>query len=174
MTFLRSAHKRHACIESLRETMKHTSIVRYLAFVLLALLIVSGLSHAEGESEECAPVEGGEEGECANPAVEIETPAVEEDPNCPSRERVIRCAGIHLDTNQNGFLERAELQSAIDRLPWYSRGIISILGSVDKMMKKCKHWQRKKGFGCQSAHFASDFLFQVTSTETMPSGKFEI
>jgi hypothetical protein len=92
--------------------------------------------------------------------------------SCPSRSHIIKCAGAHLDLNHNGKLERAELQSAIDSLPWYARGewccavfdswdvlemmftsclwisymnhhahiiigILNILGSVDKMMKKC-------------------------------------
>lgn len=59
------------------------------------------------------------------------------DPQCPDRDHLMRCAGEHLDTNKNGLLERAELQSAIDKLPFWARGILSILGSVDKMMKKC-------------------------------------
>jgi hypothetical protein len=65
-------------------------------------------------------------GECLNSeAAEPSTTVTEltnEDPNCPSREHVIRCAGLHLDTNKNGLLERSELQDAIDRLPWYGRG----------------------------------------------------
>ena len=35
------------------------------------------------------------------------------------------------------MLDRDELQTAIDRLPWLARGVLQILGSVDKMMKKC-------------------------------------
>jgi len=70
--------------------------------------------------------------ECVNPAT-VATP----DPNCPSRQHVTLCAGKYLDKNQNGKLERSELQDAIDSLPWYGRGILNILGSVDKMMKKC-------------------------------------
>jgi outer membrane biosynthesis protein TonB len=61
----------------------------------------------------------------------------ENTPGCPSRSHVIKCAAKYLDTNGNQFLERAELQAAIDKLPWLSRGILSILGSVDKMMSKC-------------------------------------
>jgi hypothetical protein len=73
--------------------------------------------------------------ECANPDA---VPAIrDEDPKCPSREHVTLCAGQYLDANQNGKLERAELQAAIDSLPWYGRGILNILGSVDKMMAKC-------------------------------------
>lgn len=60
-----------------------------------------------------------------------------EDPRCPSRDYVSACTGKYLDLNKNGKLERSELQAAIDSLPWYGRGILNILGSVDKMMKKC-------------------------------------
>jgi len=83
------------------------------------------------------------EGECANPDVAATDAAAAAaaaepvDPNCPSRDVIIRCAGKYLDTNQNGKLDRPELQGAIDSLPWYARGILQILGSVDKMMKKC-------------------------------------
>ena len=91
------------------------------------------------------------EGECANPdapaadapaapdvdVADADVPAAvgsEEDPNCPSRELIIRCAGKHLDHNKNGKLDRPELQGAIDQLPWYARSILQILGSVDKMV----------------------------------------
>merc|ERR1719384_828936 len=60
-----------------------------------------------------------------------------EDPSCPSRPHIIRCAGLYLDKNQNKILEREELEAAIDNLPWYSRGILKIIGSVDKIMNKC-------------------------------------
>ena len=70
-------------------------------------------------------------------AEEAEQEAKENTPNCPSRKHVIKCAGEYLDTNGNGMLDRVELQSAIDKLPWLSRGVLSILGSVDKMMAKC-------------------------------------
>mmetsp|Transcript_118936 Transcript_118936/g.333118 ORF Transcript_118936/g.333118 Transcript_118936/m.333118 type:complete len:158 (+) Transcript_118936:48-521(+) len=111
---------------------------RFLAVLLLALLLVSGHCNAETETD----TEGGDcitetdGGECANPDAEVPD-VTPEDPNCPSRDYVIRCSGIYLDTNQNGKLERKELQAAIDKLPWYGRGIINVLGSVDKMMKKC-------------------------------------
>ncbi|CAJ1966690.1 unnamed protein product [Cylindrotheca closterium] len=112
---------------------------RFLSLIALLLLIAVSC-HAEGD---CANVN--EEGLCANPDAAtdevteeaVATEATEEDPNCPSRAYVIRCAGKYLDTNQNGKLERAELETAINSLPWYSRGLLQILGSVDKMMKKC-------------------------------------
>jgi hypothetical protein len=97
---------------------------------LLVLCLVFSLGAAE---QECAVNELGEQ-ECA-PVVEEESKV--EDPKCPSREHIIACSGEYLDTNKNGLLERSELQGAIDALPWYARGIISILGSVDKMMDKC-------------------------------------
>jgi EF hand len=59
------------------------------------------------------------------------------DPNCPSRSHIIKCAGKYLDTDQDGYLSRKELDTAINRLPWYGRGILQLLGSTDKMMHKC-------------------------------------
>lgn len=101
---------------------------------LFLLLLVS--CSAEGECEASSA------GECANPetvTASDSNPVNDDggDPNCPARPHVIRCAAMYLDTNKNGKLERSELQSAIDSLPWYSRGLLKILGSVDKMMKKC-------------------------------------
>lgn len=72
--------------------------------------------------------------ECSNPEVGCPT---EEDPNCPSRPHIIRCAGKYLDTDQNMSLERGELEAAIDSLSWYSRGILKVIGSVNKIMAKC-------------------------------------
>jgi hypothetical protein len=60
------------------------------------------------------------------------------DPKCPDRDHIIRCAGAYLDTNKNNKLDRSELQAAIDSLPWYAQGVLKILGSVDKMMKKVR------------------------------------
>jgi hypothetical protein len=41
------------------------------------------------------------------------------DKNCPNRNHIIKCAGKYLDTDQDGKLSRNELQTAIDKLPWY-------------------------------------------------------
>lgn len=71
-----------------------------------------------------------EEGECSSSVLD-------EDPSCPSRDHIIRCAGEYMDTNKNKKLERSELEAAIDTLPWYGKGILKILGSVDKIMVKC-------------------------------------
>jgi len=60
-----------------------------------------------------------------------------EDPSCPSREHIIRCAAHYMDANKNNLLERKELQDGIDALPWLARGLVSIIGSVDSVMKKC-------------------------------------
>eukprot|EP00560_Eucampia_antarctica_P006671 CAMPEP_0197823484 /NCGR_PEP_ID=MMETSP1437-20131217/839_1 /TAXON_ID=49252 ORGANISM="Eucampia antarctica, Strain CCMP1452" /NCGR_SAMPLE_ID=MMETSP1437 /ASSEMBLY_ACC=CAM_ASM_001096 /LENGTH=150 /DNA_ID=CAMNT_0043422689 /DNA_START=36 /DNA_END=488 /DNA_ORIENTATION=+ len=60
-----------------------------------------------------------------------------EDPKCPSRPHIIRCAAAYLDTDGNNKLERSELEYAINLLPWYSRGILKVIGSVDKIMAKC-------------------------------------
>jgi hypothetical protein len=79
--------------------------IRTLALLLAFILVVPMVS---AEDRECAV-----EGECADPN------AVVIDPNCPDRDHVVRCAGKYLDKNQNGFLERSELQGVIDELPWY-------------------------------------------------------
>jgi hypothetical protein len=79
--------------------------IRTLALLLAFVLVAPMVRAKEGE---CAV-----EGECADPN------AVVIDPNCPDREHVVRCAGKYLDKNQNGLLERFELQGAIDELPWY-------------------------------------------------------
>jgi len=70
---------------------------------------------------------GAETKKCDNP----------EDPKCPSRPHIIRCAGEFLDKNKNKLLERSELEDAIDSLPWYAKGVLKIIGSVDKIMVKC-------------------------------------
>lgn len=140
----------------------HWRVSRVLAAFLLVIYLV-GTCYAEVEGGVDTQVDADinvevtadcntENGECVNPeatsvhlepeaeareAAEEVPPSTTEDPHCPSRQFVIKCAGIYLDKNQNGKLEREELQSAIDKLPWYSRGILSILGSVDKMMAKC-------------------------------------
>lgn len=87
-------------------------------------------SSEEEVVEEAAPEE-------TATATDSATEEEENTPGCPSRSHVIKCAAKYLDTNGNELLERAELQSAIDKLPWLSRGILTILGSVDKMMAKC-------------------------------------
>merc|ERR1719183_357854 len=61
-----------------------------------------------------------------------------DDDDCPiSRPEMIRCAAKHLDTNKNQKLDREELETAIDRLPWLSKGVLKIIGSVDMIMSKC-------------------------------------
>jgi hypothetical protein len=106
------------------------NFIRLFQFALLALVFAASSCNAENCEAET----------CANPDASDSEESVAkepEDPNCPSRPYIIRCAGEYLDTNKNGKLDRGELQSAIDSLPWYSRSILSILGSVDKMMQKC-------------------------------------
>jgi hypothetical protein len=107
-------------------------------FVVAIALFVADFGHASASdfkaesSESCASSQE----ECVNPDAAVRTePYI--DPKCPSREHVTLCAGRYLDKNRNGKLERSELQAAIDSLPWYGRGILNILGSVDKMMQKC-------------------------------------
>jgi hypothetical protein len=75
---------------------------------------------ADDEPVEATPKETAETSQKEEEQDKSSTPA--EDPNCPSRAYVIRCAEQYLDTNKNGKLERQELQTAIDTLPWYARG----------------------------------------------------
>lgn len=70
------------------------------------------------------------------PAIEESTKTIGTD-KCPDRDHIVRCAAKYLDTNANGKLERGELKAAIAKLPWYARGVLEIIGSVNKMMKKC-------------------------------------
>jgi hypothetical protein len=60
-----------------------------------------------------------------------------EDPKCPSRPHVVRCAAKFLDANQNGALEREELESAMKNVSWIVRGLLKVIGSTDTIMKKC-------------------------------------
>ncbi|GMI40718.1 hypothetical protein TrCOL_g10090 [Triparma columacea] len=50
---------------------------------------------------------------------------------------MIKCAAKHLDTNRNGQLERSELEAAIESLPWLSKGVLKVIGSIDMIMSKC-------------------------------------
>jgi hypothetical protein len=61
----------------------------------------------------------------------------EEDPKCPSRPHIIRCAAKYLDTNDNGALERTELDDAMAQVSWIVRGLLKVIGSTDTIMKKC-------------------------------------
>jgi hypothetical protein len=123
--------------------MPSRTLLRFLLLVCVGLLSLT-------VAQDC--MEG--DGECANPeaAPEVATPSTANipvpgpfdegameviDPKCPDREHLMICAGAILDTNKNGKLDRDELQTAIDSLPWWARGVLKILGSVDKMMLKC-------------------------------------
>ena len=57
--------------------------------------------------------------ETTETAAKMDGPKIEIDKNCPDRGHIIRCTGAHLDLNQNGKLDRDELDSAIQSLPWY-------------------------------------------------------
>jgi hypothetical protein len=85
--------------------MLSTRFLRLLAFVVTLALVASNVA---AQAEECVA------DECAN----SHNRAGEIDPNCPDREHIIRCAEVYLDTNNNGKLDRSELQGAIDKLPW--------------------------------------------------------
>lgn len=80
---------------------------RLIKFTILAVfLAVAALGAAE---DDCS-----KPGECANPDAE--------DPSCPSRPHIIRCAAEYLDLNKNDKLERSELDTAIGKLNWLARG----------------------------------------------------
>jgi len=96
-------------------------MTRFLIIATLALLCMFSPLTLHVAAEETQ--------ECANPDMI--------DPNCPTRPHIINCAGKYLDLNKNKKLERSELESAINGLPWYSRSILKIIGSVDKIMAKC-------------------------------------
>jgi hypothetical protein len=107
-------------------------------FIIMAVAILATSAIVVGAETPCS--KEGEE-QCTNPEASLEenedpvpTSSEKEDPNCPSRDLIIRCCGIHLDDNKNGKLDRNELETAIDSLPWYAKGILQILGSVDKMV----------------------------------------
>lgn len=86
---------------------------------------------AEGDAgKECAA----DDSACIAP----DAPAAEEEnPKCPSRPHVVRCAAKYLDANHNGALEREELESAMGDVSWIVRGLLKVIGSVDSIMKKC-------------------------------------
>mmetsp|Transcript_17108 Transcript_17108/g.21325 ORF Transcript_17108/g.21325 Transcript_17108/m.21325 type:complete len:161 (-) Transcript_17108:108-590(-) len=111
------------------------TIITVLA--LLSLITCPTLSE---ETENTCP---NPEDDCANTDSKVVTPddnatvKEPEDPSCPSRPHIVRCAAAHLDVDKNGRLERSELEAAIDALPWLSRGVLKIIGSVDKIMAKC-------------------------------------
>lgn len=99
-------------------------LLRVLGLIGVALIFLTGC-HAEGD---CSTGEG----ECTNPdAVEVE------DPTCPSRKHVIKCAEQYLDTNRNGKLDRDELEGAINKLPWYSKGTFSESKFVPFRLIRC-------------------------------------
>mmetsp|Transcript_12010 Transcript_12010/g.16798 ORF Transcript_12010/g.16798 Transcript_12010/m.16798 type:complete len:177 (-) Transcript_12010:1092-1622(-) len=132
--------------------------LRFMKLFVFALVLLLAVSHgAAEEGQDCAAA-----GDCINPdagveetgeeePVDAEEETVEEvavsdseeeekipeDPGCPSRPHIIRCAAAHLDINKNNKLDRKELQDAIDSLPWLARGVLKILGSVDSIMSKC-------------------------------------
>mmetsp|Transcript_11461 Transcript_11461/g.25175 ORF Transcript_11461/g.25175 Transcript_11461/m.25175 type:complete len:175 (+) Transcript_11461:94-618(+) len=95
---------------------------------------------AEANVEEAVEADGDAGKECSADDSSCITPEEEpsaEDPKCPSRPHVIRCAAKYLDTNQNGALEREELDSAMGEVSWIVRGLLKVIGSTDAIMKKC-------------------------------------
>ena len=89
--------------------------------------------------EDCIVPPEEEEAAAATEEEEETTTTTEEDddPACPSRPHIIRCAAKYLDINQNNQLERSELESAMNAVPWILRSLLNIIGSIDAIMKKC-------------------------------------
>ena len=83
--------------------------------------------------KECAA----DDNDCPPAATDEETVVEEEDPKCPSRPHIIKCAAKYLDTNQNDLLERSELDAAMGEVHWLARGLLKVIGSTDAIMKKC-------------------------------------
>jgi len=101
-------------------------------------------TNAEAKVEEAIESKDGDAGkECAaddascKPAVEETVTEEEEDPKCPSRPHIIKCAAKYLDTNNNDLLERSELDAAMGEVHWLARGLLKVIGSTDAIMKKC-------------------------------------
>ena len=82
--------------------------LRFIAAAFFMALLLCKQNFVVGKSEECD-----------NPDA-----VLAEDPSCPSRPHIVRCAGEYLDKNKNKMLERSELEDAIDSLPWYSKGTL--------------------------------------------------
>jgi hypothetical protein len=121
---------------------------RFLKFLLLALVLTVAVSQDDAAAAETSTADEGcaTPGECANPDAPVaEEEAVEEpvkiekDPSCPSRPHITRCTAKYMDLNQNGKLDRDELEGAIDSLPWLARGVLKIIGSVNTIMTKCDY-----------------------------------
>lgn len=96
-------------------TLREQSITMARFLRLLALFLALTVAVLADSDEQCV----GGEGECAADEPVQTMTETEEDPKCPSRRHIIQCAGQYLDTNNNGKLDRSELQAAIDSLPWY-------------------------------------------------------
>jgi len=94
---------------------------------------IESSSTSEGDAgKECAA----DDNDC-KPAVEETVVTEEEDPKCPTRPHIIKCAAKYLDTNNNDLLERSELDAAMGEVHWLARGLLKVIGSTDAIMKKC-------------------------------------
>lgn len=103
---------------------------------------VDGDAGKECDADDC---ESSEETEPATPEPVVEETKEPEDPKCPSRPHIIRCAAKYLDTNQNGALERSELEAVMDSVPWLLRSefitVISICISCGSVLRKMDFFQ---------------------------------
>jgi hypothetical protein len=103
-------------------------VITWLLYLYIAI-VLDKISLAQEQQQEC---EVGEDGSCLHAETVqtghettettekiVENTTIEIDKNCPDRGHIIRCTGAHLDLNKNGKLDRDELDSAIQSLPWY-------------------------------------------------------
>lgn len=81
--------------------MKSLSVI-LLIISLVVIMVTDGVAVVNDSCND------GESGECLARETE-DGPAVETDSKCPDRDHIIRCAKVHMDKNQNGKLDRSEL-----------------------------------------------------------------
>ena len=84
---------------------------RFFFYCFVALLALVGTSTAEMQTAEVT-ADGNIQTGSTSGGNKIG------DPDCPDRDHLMRCTKEYLDTNKNSKLEREELESAINKLPW--------------------------------------------------------
>ena len=95
---------------------------RIISRLTVGIILISCLSSILSTNQQISFAVATSE-QCENPTKIGEC----EDPKCPSRPHIVRCAAAYLDTNKNDKLERSELETAINSLPWYARGTCAVV-----------------------------------------------
>jgi hypothetical protein len=119
----------HTHVAQPRINMVSKSFALLLTVLALVVGVSSSSAAATATQEQVVPVATtkecvvGDNGECLDTESSYDDStdpplASVMDKGCPDRGHIIRCAGKYLDTNQNGKLDRSELDAAIERLPW--------------------------------------------------------